>query len=62
MVFSPLKTDKLKSEANKEMSLLGDSQLVQLVENPLAKAGDLRDLGSIPGLKRFPGVGNNNQL
>ena len=57
-----MKTDELKSEADKELSLLGDSQVVQLVENPLAKAGDPRDLGSIPGLKRFPGVRNNNQL
>jgi len=29
----------------------------QLVKNPPANAGD-RDSGSIPGLGRFPGVGN----
>ena len=26
------------------------------------KAGDARDMGSIPGLRRSPGVGNGNPL
>ena len=30
--------------------------------NPPANAGDSRDLGSIPRLGRFPGVGNGNPL
>ena len=30
--------------------------------NPPASAGDSRDLGSIPRLGRFPGVGNGNPL
>ena len=29
---------------------------------PPAKAGDTRDMGSIPGLGRSPGVGNGNLL
>ena len=29
-----------------------------VVENPPTKAGDARDVGSIPGLGRSPGVGN----
>ena len=29
---------------------------------PPAKAGDTRDMGSFPGLGRFPGVGNGNLL
>ena len=33
-----------------------------VVKNPPANAGDLRDAGSIPGLGRFPGVGNGNLL
>ena len=35
------------------------SQMVLMVKNPPAKAGDM---GSIPGLGRFPGVGNGNPL
>ena len=34
----------------------GDS----VVKNPPANAGDARDLGSIPGSKRFPGEENDN--
>ena len=34
-------------------------QMVLMVKNPPAKAGDM---GSIPGLGRFPGVGNGNPL
>ena len=33
-----------------------------MVKNPLANAGDTRDVGSIPGLGRAPGVGNDNLL
>ena len=36
--------------------------MVQLVKNSLANVGDSRDPGSIPGLGRFPGVGNGNSL
>ena len=32
------------------------------VKNPLANAGDIRDLGSIPGLERSPGEGHGNPL
>ena len=38
------------------------SQMVLGVKNPPASAGDPRDLGSIPGLGRSPGVGNGNTL
>ena len=31
-----------------------------MVKNPPASAGDLRDMGSIPGLGRSPGEGNGN--
>ena len=33
-----------------------------LVKNPSASARDTRDTGLIPGLGRFPGVGNGNPL
>ena len=37
-------------------------QVVLVVKNPPANAGDIRDSGSIPGLGRSPGVGNGNPL
>ena len=36
------------------------SQVVLVVKNLPANAGDTRDMGSIPGLGRYPGVGNGN--
>ena len=33
-----------------------------MIKNPPANAGDTRDSGLIPGLGRFPGVGNDNPL
>ena len=33
-----------------------------MVKNPLAKARDEKDMGSIPGSGRSPGVGNDNLL
>ena len=33
-----------------------------VVKNPLPNAGDVRDVGSIPGLGRSPGGGNGNPL
>ena len=34
--------------------------MAQLVKNPPANVGDAQDLGSIPGLGRFPGGGHSN--
>ena len=36
------------------------SQVVLVVKNPAANAGDLRDAGLIPGSGRFPGGGHGN--
>ena len=33
-----------------------------MVKNPPAIAGDTRDTGLIPGLGRFPGIGNGSLL
>ena len=33
-----------------------------MVKNLPASAGDAKDMGSIPGSRRSPGVGNGNQL
>ena len=38
------------------------SQVPLVIKNPPANAGDLRDLGSIPGLGRSPGEGSGNTL
>ena len=38
------------------------SQVARVVKNPLANAGDIRDLGFIPGSGRSPGGGNGNPL
>ena len=40
----------------------GDSQVVLVVKNLTANAGDIRDGGSIPGLERSPGGGHGNPL
>ena len=38
------------------------SQVALVVRNLSANAGDARDLSSIPGSGRFPGVGSGNPL
>ena len=40
--------------------MLGASQMVLVVRNPLANSGDIRDMSSIPGLGRSPGGGHGN--
>ena len=40
----------------------GASQLTLVVKNMRANSGDARDMGLIPGLGRFPKVGNGNPL
>ena len=44
------------------MTYLGASQVALVVKNPPANAGDIRDLGSIPGLGGCPGGGHGNPL
>ena len=38
------------------------SQVVPVLKNPPAKAGDIRDMGSTPGSGRSPGEGRGNPL
>ena len=38
------------------------SQVALVVKNPPANAGDIRDMGSIPGSGRSPGEGHGNPL
>ena len=44
------------------MYINGVSQVVLVVKNPPANAGDARDRGSIPGSGRSPGGGHGNPL
>ena len=44
------------------MCINGASQVVLAVKNPSANAGDMRDLGSIPGSEGSPGEGRGNPL
>ena len=44
------------------MSNVATSQIVLVVKNPLANAGDIRDTGSLPGSGRSPGAGHGNLL
>ena len=44
------------------MSHKGTCQVVLVVKNLPARAGNVRDLGSIPGSGRSPGGGNGNPL
>ena len=41
---------------------MGASQVVLVVKNLPANAGDIRDMSSIPGLGRSPGEGHGNPL
>ena len=40
--------------------ILSVSKVVLVLKNPPANAGDIRDVGSIPGPGRSPGGGNGN--
>ena len=42
--------------------MTGASQVALVVKNPPARAGDIRDTCSIPGLERAPGGGHGNPL
>ena len=42
--------------------LIWASQVALVVKTPPASAGEVRDVGSIPGLGRSPGGGNGNPL
>ena len=44
------------------MTYLGASQVALVVKNPPVNAGDIRELGSIPGLGGCPGGGHGNPL
>ena len=49
-------------EKTMRLGKIESSQVVLVVKNLPANAGDVRDQGSIPGLGRSPGEGNGNSL
>ena len=57
--------DLLEKPSNIELCMgdgRGASQVAIVVKNLPASAGDIRDMGLIPGSGRFPGGGNGNPL
>ena len=38
------------------------SQVVLMVKNPPANAGDIKDVSSIPGSERSPGAGHSSSI
>ena len=42
--------------------MIGVSQVALMIKSPPANAGDIRDLGFIPGLGRVPGEEHGNSL
>ena len=52
----------LYARGRQKCLLMVDSQMVLVVKNSPANAGDWRDAGSILGLERSPGEGNGNPL
>ena len=44
------------------ITVIWASQVALVVKNPPAIAGDIRDMGSIPGSGRSPGGGHGNLL
>ena len=51
-----------KNIDNPTLKRLWASQVVLVVKNPPANAGDIRDVGLIPGSRRLPGGGYGNPL
>ena len=47
-------TEQLSTRSNKRQRSHGASQVVLVVKNPPANAGDVRDMGSIPESERSP--------
>ena len=50
------------TEATLQQQQQAESQVALVVKNPPANAGDVRDVGSIPGSEKSPRGGNGNPL
>ena len=58
---------QLSDQGSPQTGLMDDvigraSQVMLVVENPPANAGDIRDMGSVPGWGRSPGGGHGNPI
>ena len=65
IVAEPIDTTKPKSGRRKDLLLPAAnkaSQVVLVIKNPPASAGDRRDSGLIPGFGRSPGIRNGKLL
>ena len=62
MYMNILITEVLTPFFNVSKTQTGASQVVLVVKNLPANAGDIKDMGSILGLGRSPGEGNGNPL
>ena len=51
-----------KFTTNKKKKMIGAFQVAPVEKNPLANAGDISDVGWIPGSGRCPGGGHGNPL
>ena len=58
----PEKYNKVKCNKKRSACNTGASQVAPVVKNPPANAGDIRDVGLIPGLGISPGGGHGNRL
>ena len=52
----------METHFSHDICVLWPFQVILVVKNLLANAGDIRDLGSIPGLGRSPGGRHGNPL
>ena len=60
--FSPPLSKYQGAQLVDRMVRVGASQMTIVVKNPHANAGDIRDVGSVPGSGRSPGGGHRNPL
>ena len=56
------RTESDMTEATLQQQQQAESQVALVVKNPPANAGDVRDVGSIPGSEKSPRGGNGNPL
>ena len=60
--FQAFSTVTLEVKISHDYTAMGASQVVLVVKNPQANAGDLRDTGSIPELRKIPWRSHGNPL
>jgi len=61
-VITMLHYPELLKRLRLQPDFTGASQLMLMLKNPPASTGDIRDMGSIPGLGRCPRRGHGNPL